>query len=53
MIIPLGADPAAQDLALIEKDQGGALSEQRLFPVAFVPLTGGNQGVSGGSRGCR
>ena len=43
MIIPLGADPAAQDLALIEKDEAGRVSERRLFPVAFVPLTGGNR----------
>jgi protein-L-isoaspartate(D-aspartate) O-methyltransferase len=40
MITPIGADPIAQDLALIEKDEAGRLIEQRLFPVAFVPLTG-------------
>ena len=45
MIIPLGADRAAQDLALIEKDEAGRVSERRLFPVAFVPLTGGNPGA--------
>jgi protein-L-isoaspartate(D-aspartate) O-methyltransferase len=41
MVIPIGADPLAQDLFLIEKDQGGAVHRRRLFPVAFVPLTGG------------
>jgi protein-L-isoaspartate(D-aspartate) O-methyltransferase len=41
MAIPIGADPLGQDLFLIEKDQGGAVHRRRLFPVAFVPLTGG------------
>jgi len=45
MIIPLGADPAAQDLALIEKDEAGRVNERRLFPVAFVPLTGPDPGA--------
>jgi protein-L-isoaspartate(D-aspartate) O-methyltransferase len=40
MVIPIGADPLAQDLFLIEKDQGGGVHRRRLFPVAFVPLTG-------------
>ena len=40
MVIPLGGDPLAQDLFLIEKDQGGGVRQRRLFPVAFVPLTG-------------
>ena len=40
MVIPIGADPLAQDLFLIEKDQGGVVHRRRLFPVAFVPLTG-------------
>ena len=40
MVIPVGADPLAQDLFLIEKDQGGGVHRRRLFPVAFVPLTG-------------
>jgi protein-L-isoaspartate(D-aspartate) O-methyltransferase len=41
MVIPIGADALAQDLFLIEKDQGGGVHRRRLFPVAFVPLTGG------------
>jgi protein-L-isoaspartate(D-aspartate) O-methyltransferase len=40
MVIPIGADPLAQDLFLIEKDPGGGVHRRRLFPVAFVPLTG-------------
>jgi protein-L-isoaspartate(D-aspartate) O-methyltransferase len=40
MVIPIGPDPLGQDLFLIEKDQGG-VHRRRLFPVAFVPLTGG------------
>ncbi len=41
MVIPIGADPLAQDLCLIEKDEWGDIQRRRLFPVAFVPLTGG------------
>jgi protein-L-isoaspartate(D-aspartate) O-methyltransferase len=40
MLIPIGADPLAQDLFLIEKDQSGDVHRRGLFPVAFVPLTG-------------
>jgi protein-L-isoaspartate(D-aspartate) O-methyltransferase len=40
MVIPLGGDPLAQDLFLLEKDQAGGVRQRRLFPVAFVPLTG-------------
>jgi protein-L-isoaspartate(D-aspartate) O-methyltransferase len=40
LVIPIGGDPLAQDLFLVEKDQQGALHKRRLFPVAFVPLTG-------------
>lgn len=40
LVIPLGHDPLNQDLCLVEKDAQGALHERRLFPVAFVPLTG-------------
>jgi protein-L-isoaspartate(D-aspartate) O-methyltransferase len=39
LVIPIGGDPLAQDLFLIEKDQQGGVRERRLFPVAFVPLT--------------
>ena len=40
LVIPIGGDPLAQDLFLVEKDQLGGVHQQRLFPVAFVPLTG-------------
>jgi protein-L-isoaspartate(D-aspartate) O-methyltransferase len=40
MVIPIGPDPLGQDLFLIEKGQGGGVHRRRLFPVAFVPLTG-------------
>jgi protein-L-isoaspartate(D-aspartate) O-methyltransferase len=40
LVIPLGRDPLSQDLILVEKDEQGATRERRLFPVAFVPLTG-------------
>jgi protein-L-isoaspartate(D-aspartate) O-methyltransferase len=40
LVIPIGGDPLAQDLFLIEKDQQGGVHQRRLFPVAFVPLTG-------------
>ena len=41
MVVPLGGHPATQELALVEKEPGGAIRERRLLPVAFVPLTGG------------
>jgi protein-L-isoaspartate(D-aspartate) O-methyltransferase len=40
LVIPIGGDPLAQDLFLVEKDQQGRVHQRRLFPVAFVPLTG-------------
>ena len=40
LVIPIGNDPLAQDLFLVEKDQEGSVRQRRLFPVAFVPLTG-------------
>jgi protein-L-isoaspartate(D-aspartate) O-methyltransferase len=40
LVIPIGRDPLAQDLYLVEKDCEGAVRQRRLFPVAFVPLTG-------------
>jgi protein-L-isoaspartate(D-aspartate) O-methyltransferase len=43
MVIPLGTYPETQDLVLIEKSADGAVSERWLFPVAFVPLTGGHR----------
>jgi protein-L-isoaspartate(D-aspartate) O-methyltransferase len=41
LVIPIGDDPLAQDLFLVEKGEQGAAHKRRLFPVAFVPLTGG------------
>jgi protein-L-isoaspartate(D-aspartate) O-methyltransferase len=46
LVIPIGGDPFAQDLFLVEKDREGAVHERRLFAVAFVPLTA----PSGGER---
>jgi protein-L-isoaspartate(D-aspartate) O-methyltransferase len=40
LVIPIGSDPLAQDLFLVERDQQGGVHQRRLFPVAFVPLTG-------------
>ncbi|HYZ25948.1 MAG TPA: protein-L-isoaspartate(D-aspartate) O-methyltransferase [Geminicoccaceae bacterium] len=40
LVTPLGRDPLSQDLILVEKDAQGTTHERRLFPVAFVPLTG-------------
>ena len=40
LVIPIGADPLAQDLFLLEKDLQAGVRQRRLFPVAFVPLTG-------------
>lgn len=38
MVVPTGASMLAQDLELVTKDAGGAISKRALFPVAFVPL---------------
>jgi protein-L-isoaspartate(D-aspartate) O-methyltransferase len=43
LVIPLGRDPLSQELLLVEKDAEGAVHERHLFPVAFVPLTGGGR----------
>jgi protein-L-isoaspartate(D-aspartate) O-methyltransferase len=40
LVIPLGDDALDQELVLVEKDAHGAIHTRRLFPVAFVPLTG-------------
>lgn len=44
LVIPLGRDPLSQELVLVEKDQAGDTEQRALFPVAFVPLTGGGPG---------
>jgi protein-L-isoaspartate(D-aspartate) O-methyltransferase len=41
MVVPLGRDPLGQQLILVEKDPDGRSRQRALFPVAFVPLTGG------------
>ena len=43
MVVPLGRDPLGQELILVEKDEGGRSRQRALFPVAFVPLTGGGR----------
>lgn len=40
MVIPLGAPYATQALMLIEKGGDGAIQQQEMLPVRFVPLTG-------------
>jgi protein-L-isoaspartate(D-aspartate) O-methyltransferase len=40
LVIPVGSSAMGQDLLLVEKDAAGDVREQRLFSVAFVPLTG-------------
>jgi protein-L-isoaspartate(D-aspartate) O-methyltransferase len=44
LVIPLGRDTLSQELVLVEKDQAGNTEQRALFPVAFVPLTGGGPG---------
>jgi protein-L-isoaspartate(D-aspartate) O-methyltransferase len=43
MIIPIGPRHGDQALRLIVKDAAGAVTEQSVLPVAFVPLTGGGR----------
>jgi protein-L-isoaspartate(D-aspartate) O-methyltransferase len=40
MVIPVGAQFAAQRLILITKDEDGDVSTESLMPVRFVPMTG-------------
>jgi protein-L-isoaspartate(D-aspartate) O-methyltransferase len=40
LVLPIGSDPLAQDLFLVERDPQGGVHQRCLFPVAFVPLTG-------------
>jgi protein-L-isoaspartate(D-aspartate) O-methyltransferase len=44
LVIPIGSDPLGQDLVLVQKDARGEVRQRRLFPVAFVPLTGATHG---------
>jgi protein-L-isoaspartate(D-aspartate) O-methyltransferase len=38
MVVPLGTQPRYQDLTLVEKSADGAVRQQSILPVAFVPL---------------
>ncbi|MDP2823631.1 MAG: protein-L-isoaspartate(D-aspartate) O-methyltransferase [Sulfuritalea sp.] len=40
LVIPVGAQHAAQDLVLVTKDADGRVAQRRVLPVVFVPLTG-------------
>jgi protein-L-isoaspartate(D-aspartate) O-methyltransferase len=40
MIIPVGSQFMAQELLLIEKEEGGKIITRQILPVRFVPLTG-------------
>lgn len=40
LVIPVGAQHAAQDLVLVSKDADGRIAQRSVLPVAFVPLTG-------------
>lgn len=39
MVIPIGPATATQQLKLIRKSANGSIKEERIIPVAFVPLT--------------
>lgn len=41
MVLPLGKDTAAQEIVVIQKNDDGEVSEQRLLPVRFVPMVEG------------
>jgi len=40
LVIPVGAQHAAQDLLVLRKTANGRIEESSVLPVAFVPLTG-------------
>ena len=40
MMIPVGSQFMAQELLLIEKEEGGKVITRQILPVRFVPLTG-------------
>ncbi|MBN8474913.1 MAG: protein-L-isoaspartate(D-aspartate) O-methyltransferase [Sulfuritalea sp.] len=44
LVIPLGAAREAQELRVLDKDLQGRLDEHGVLPVAFVPLTGADDG---------
>ena len=39
LVVPVGRRWATQDLTLVEKSDAGKVTERRMLPVAFVPLT--------------
>jgi protein-L-isoaspartate O-methyltransferase len=39
MILPVGPDPSAQVLRVVDRARGGGLLESDLLGVRFVPLT--------------
>ena len=43
LVMPVGASNLSQDLVLLEKSAEGEVHQHRLFPVAFVPLTGASR----------
>ena len=42
LVIPVGEPYLPQRLLLLQKEEGGLVSETEVLPVAFVPLTGGH-----------
>lgn len=40
LVMPIGDGLGWQDLVLLEKSAAGEVNSRKLFPVAFVPLTG-------------
>ena len=40
MAIPVGTSYSGQTLTLVQKDKAGSITQKRILPVAFVPLTG-------------
>jgi protein-L-isoaspartate(D-aspartate) O-methyltransferase len=43
MCIPVGPDPSSQELLLVRKLADGSRSIERIAPVRFVPMTGGEE----------
>jgi protein-L-isoaspartate(D-aspartate) O-methyltransferase len=43
MVIPVGPERGVQYLTLVTKDQDGRVHEQRIMPVRFSPLQGGER----------
>ncbi len=41
MVIPVGAPHGDQELQLLKRNSAGEVTQRRVLPVAFVPLTGG------------